>query len=168
MIPFVTLSRPERKIIPVNGNCSFSSRRTNMAALLAKATVLARGKDEVYVAATPLRATKGPAKLLMSTAYSLNLWDLQHFVVIIKPNSPPPQNSQVLDFLVHSHFSVFQALKIIPPISGLLFLIFSQKILKISSLRLQLYQVEQYQELFLCGSCQSYREANVGLLDPRS
>ncbi|KAF9669602.1 hypothetical protein SADUNF_Sadunf14G0124500 [Salix dunnii] len=69
-----------------------------MAALFAKATVLARGKDEVYVAATPLRATKGPAKLLMSTAYSLNLWDLQHFVVIIKPNSPPPPNSQILHY----------------------------------------------------------------------
>lgn len=90
-----------------------------MAASLAKATVLARGKDEVYVAATPLRATKGPAQLLMSTTYSLNLWDLQHFVVIIKPNLPPPQNSQVLDSLVNSHFSVFRALKFIPPIFGL-------------------------------------------------
>jgi hypothetical protein len=90
-----------------------------MAASLAKAAVLARGKDEVYVAATPLRATKGPAQLLMSTTYSLNLWDLQHFVVIIKPNLPaPPQNSQVLDSLVHSHFSVFRALKLIPPIFG--------------------------------------------------
>lgn len=53
------------------------------------------GRDEVYVAAVPLRATKGPAQLLTSTAYSLNLWDLQHFMVIIKPSSPPP-HSQVL------------------------------------------------------------------------
>ncbi|KAJ6680551.1 PTB DOMAIN ENGULFMENT ADAPTER [Salix purpurea] len=115
MIPFVTLSRPERKIIPVNGNCSFSSRRKNMAALLAKATLLARGKDEVYVAATPLRATKGPAKLLMSTAYSLNLWDLQHFVIIIKPNSPPPQNSQatVFDFQPKDPENIFTALAVI-------------------------------------------------------
>ncbi|XP_061962266.1 uncharacterized protein LOC133682766 isoform X2 [Populus nigra] len=36
-----------------------------MAASLAKATVLARGKDEVYVAATPLRATKGPAQAIV-------------------------------------------------------------------------------------------------------
>ncbi|KAL3337643.1 hypothetical protein AABB24_029992 [Solanum stoloniferum] len=42
-------------------------------------------RDEVYIAAVPLRATKGPAQLLMSTAYSLNFWDLQHFMVIINP-----------------------------------------------------------------------------------
>ncbi|KAI3457751.1 hypothetical protein Pfo_014414 [Paulownia fortunei] len=52
-------------------------------------------RDEVYVAALPLRATKGPAQLLMSTAYSLNFWDLQHFMVIIKPSSPP-HSHQVL------------------------------------------------------------------------
>ncbi|KAG5606663.1 hypothetical protein H5410_028155 [Solanum commersonii] len=50
-------------------------------------------RDEVYVAAVPLRATKGPAQLLMSTAYSLNFWDLQHFMVIINPSS---LHSQVL------------------------------------------------------------------------
>ncbi|MCE0480673.1 hypothetical protein HAX54_037709 [Datura stramonium] len=44
-------------------------------------------RDEVYVAAVPLRGTKGPAQLLMSTAYSLNFWDLQHFMVIINPSS---------------------------------------------------------------------------------
>ncbi|XP_009593949.1 uncharacterized protein LOC107768473 isoform X1 [Nicotiana tabacum] len=44
-------------------------------------------RDEVYIAVVPLRATKGPAQLLMSTAYSLNLWDLQHFMVIVNPNS---------------------------------------------------------------------------------
>ncbi|PIN17521.1 hypothetical protein CDL12_09799 [Handroanthus impetiginosus] len=55
------------------------------------------GRDEVYVAALPLRATKGPAQLLMSTAYSLNFWDLQHFMVIIKPSSPSHQ-ALVYDF----------------------------------------------------------------------
>ena len=52
-------------------------------------STMKRGKDEVYVAAVALRATKGPAQLFMSAAYSLNLWDLQHFMVIIKPSSPP-------------------------------------------------------------------------------
>lgn len=45
------------------------------------------GGAEVYVAAVPLRATKGPAQLLMSAAYSLNFWDLKHFMVIIKPSA---------------------------------------------------------------------------------
>ncbi|KAG6404744.1 hypothetical protein SASPL_132320 [Salvia splendens] len=39
-----------------------------------------RSRDEVYVAAVAL---KGPAQLL----FSLNLWDLQHFMVITKPSS---------------------------------------------------------------------------------
>lgn len=57
---------------------------------LTKSTVTrGRGKDEVYVAAVALRASKGPAQIFMSAAYSLNLWDLQHFMVIIKPFSPP-------------------------------------------------------------------------------
>ncbi|ESW14511.1 hypothetical protein PHAVU_008G287400 [Phaseolus vulgaris] len=57
-------------------------------------SAMVRGRDEVYVAAMPLRATKGPPQLLLSAAYSLNFWDLQHFMVIIKPSSP----SQVLVF----------------------------------------------------------------------
>ncbi|CAI8587136.1 unnamed protein product [Vicia faba] len=64
-----------------------------MASLLSNTTI-ARGREEVYVAAMPLRATKGPPQLLMSAAYSLNLWDFQHFMVIIKPSSP----SQILVF----------------------------------------------------------------------
>lgn len=50
-----------------------------------------RGRDEVYVAPVSLLATKGPAQLLISTAYSLSFWDLQHFMVIIKLSSPLPQ-----------------------------------------------------------------------------
>ncbi|KAL2316558.1 hypothetical protein Fmac_030434 [Flemingia macrophylla] len=64
-----------------------------MASLLPKSAMV-RGRDEVYVAAMPLRATKGPPQLLMSAAYSLNFWDFQHFMVIIKPSQP----SQVLIF----------------------------------------------------------------------
>ncbi|MQM06581.1 hypothetical protein Taro_039408 [Colocasia esculenta] len=42
------------------------------------------GRDAIYVAAMPLRATAGPAQTLASVAYSLRLWDLQHFMVIIE------------------------------------------------------------------------------------
>lgn len=50
-------------------------------------SAMIRGRDEVYAAAMPLRGTKRPPQLLMSAAYSLNLWDFQHFMVIIKPSS---------------------------------------------------------------------------------
>jgi hypothetical protein len=46
----------------------------------------------VYVAAVPLRAPKGPAQLLMSAGYSLGLWDLQHFMVLLRPD---PARTQV-------------------------------------------------------------------------
>ncbi|AET00968.2 hypothetical protein MtrunA17_Chr5g0447981 [Medicago truncatula] len=65
-----------------------------MESLVSKTRRMVRGREEVYVAAMPLRASKGPPQLLMSAAYSLNIWDLQHFMVIIKPSSP----SQVLVF----------------------------------------------------------------------
>ncbi|RZC46129.1 hypothetical protein C5167_039068 [Papaver somniferum] len=56
-------------------------------------------RDGIYVAAMPLRASKGPAQIIMSLTYSLNLWDLQHYMVIIKPNSPQPQSQAfVFDF----------------------------------------------------------------------
>jgi hypothetical protein len=73
---------------------TFHFQAKQMASVLTKSAIT-RGRDEVYVMAMPLRATKGPAQLFMSTAYSLNLWDLQHFMVLIKPSSPPP-SSQVL------------------------------------------------------------------------
>lgn len=65
-----------------------------MASLVRNSAAITRGRDEVYVAAVPLRATQGPAQLLVTAAYNLNLWELQHFMVVIKPSSPPP-NSQV-------------------------------------------------------------------------
>ncbi|KMZ76478.1 hypothetical protein ZOSMA_101G00620 [Zostera marina] len=43
-------------------------------------------KEAVYVAAVPLRASKGPAQIAVSAAYSIGLWDLQHWMVIIKPS----------------------------------------------------------------------------------
>lgn len=73
-----------------------------MSALPSTKSTLTKGKDEVYVAAVALRATKGPAQILMSTAYSLSVWDLQHFMVIIKPSSPPLL-SQVLSSSLPPH-----------------------------------------------------------------
>ncbi|XP_050206528.1 uncharacterized protein LOC126656093 [Mercurialis annua] len=69
-----------------------------MASLSAKLALTRRGKGEdVYVAAVPLRASKGVAQLVMSAAYnSFNLWDLQHFMVIVKPY--PSQDFIVFDF----------------------------------------------------------------------
>ncbi|CAL9111709.1 hypothetical protein MUK42_00979 [Musa troglodytarum] len=54
-----------------------------------------RGRAAVYVAAVPLRAAKGPAQMLMSAAYSLGVWDLQHFMVVVRPD---PSQSQVIVF----------------------------------------------------------------------
>ncbi|CAN6279029.1 unnamed protein product [Urochloa humidicola] len=51
----------------------------------------------VYVAAVPLRAAKGPAQLLMSAGYSLGLWDLQHFMVLLRPD-PARTQAVVFDF----------------------------------------------------------------------
>ncbi|RYR00795.1 hypothetical protein Ahy_B07g088911 isoform B [Arachis hypogaea] len=64
-----------------------------------KASMVRSGREEVYVAAMPLRATKGPPQLLMSAAYSLNFWNFHHFMVIInnKPlNRTNPCSFQLL------------------------------------------------------------------------
>ncbi|ONI18245.1 hypothetical protein PRUPE_3G204800 [Prunus persica] len=84
-----------------------------MASLLMKPTVT-KGRDEVYVAAVPLRATKGPAQLLASSAHSLNLWDLQHFMVIVKPSSPPSHSQAlVFDFQPKDPENIFAALAVL-------------------------------------------------------
>ncbi|KAM1666600.1 hypothetical protein ACFX1X_046215 [Malus domestica] len=84
-----------------------------MASLLTKPTVI-RGRDEVYVAAVPLRATKGPAQLLTSAAYSLNLWNLQHFMVIINPSPPPPDcQAIVFDFQPKDPENLYAALAVL-------------------------------------------------------
>ncbi|XWS47349.1 hypothetical protein CRYUN_Cryun14cG0144900 [Craigia yunnanensis] len=73
-------------------------------------STLTRGKDEVYVAAVALRTTKGPAQLFMSAAYSLNLWDLQHFMVIIKPSPPLSSQAIVFDFQPEDPENIYTAL----------------------------------------------------------
>ncbi|KAM5580459.1 hypothetical protein ABKV19_009950 [Rosa sericea] len=83
------------------------------SSLLMKPTVTSN-RDEVYVAAVPLRAAKGPAQLLTSTAYSLNLWDFQHFMVIIKPSSPPPHSQAlVFDFQPKDPENIYAALAVL-------------------------------------------------------
>ncbi|XP_030931926.1 uncharacterized protein LOC115957743 isoform X5 [Quercus lobata] len=84
-----------------------------MVSLLTKSAIT-KGRDEVYVMAVPLRATKGPAQLLMSTAYSLNLWDLHHFMVLVKPSSPPPPSQAlVFDFQPKDPENIYVALDVI-------------------------------------------------------
>ncbi|XP_059450722.1 uncharacterized protein LOC132181490 isoform X2 [Corylus avellana] len=85
-----------------------------MASLPFTKSAIPRGKDEVYVVAVPLRATKGPAQVLMSAAYSLNIWDLQHFMVLIKPSSPPPScQALVFDFQPKDPENLYVALDVI-------------------------------------------------------
>ncbi|PSS05962.1 hypothetical protein CEY00_Acc19264, partial [Actinidia chinensis var. chinensis] len=70
-----------------------------------------RIRDEVYVTAVALRATKGPAQLIMSAAYSSNIWDLQHFMVVIKPSSPPlSHQALVFDFQPQDPENIYIAL----------------------------------------------------------
>lgn len=62
---------------------------------------------EVYVAAVPLRAPRGPPQLLMSTVFSLNLFDLHHYMVII--NSTSASEAIVYDFQPEDPEDVFTA-----------------------------------------------------------
>lgn len=63
-----------------------------VSASLPAATPAGRHAAAVYVAAVPLRGPKGPAQALMSAGYSLGLWDLQHFMVLLRPD---PARAQV-------------------------------------------------------------------------
>ncbi|XP_024318141.1 uncharacterized protein LOC112271993 [Brachypodium distachyon] len=63
-----------------------------------KAVVRPAGRYAVYVAAVPLRAPQGPAQALMSAGYSLGLWELQHFMVLLRPDPARTQASLVFDF----------------------------------------------------------------------
>ncbi|CAN1156111.1 hypothetical protein LINPERHAP1_LOCUS8725 [Linum perenne] len=95
-------------------------RRTMMAgSWLAKSAMAGTQqpiKDQVYVAAAPLQAAKGPPQLLMSAAYSLNLsWELQHFMVIIQPITTTSSSSHqpvVFDFQPKDPDNVFTALAV--------------------------------------------------------
>ncbi|CAL0307315.1 unnamed protein product [Lupinus luteus] len=69
-------------------------------------------RDEVFVAAMPLRATKGPPQLLMSAAYSLNFWDLQHFMLILKHHSSS-SHVLVFDFQPKDPQDIYVALQVL-------------------------------------------------------
>ncbi|XP_043690625.1 uncharacterized protein LOC122641455 [Telopea speciosissima] len=83
-----------------------------MASLVVTAarTPIPSDKHEVYVAAMPLRAAKGPAQLLMSAAYSLNIWDLQHYLVIIRSISTSQPQAFVFDFQPQDPQNIYVAL----------------------------------------------------------
>ncbi|XP_065875657.1 uncharacterized protein [Euphorbia lathyris] len=68
--------------------------------------------EQVYVGAVPLRASKGAPQLLMSTAYSLNLWDLHHFFVIVQPPSLS-QGYVVFDFQPKDPENIYTALAVL-------------------------------------------------------
>ncbi|KAL8136692.1 hypothetical protein V2J09_002693 [Rumex salicifolius] len=66
--------------------------------------------DEIYIATTPLRGTKGPPQFFLSTAFSLGTsWDLQHFMLIIKPSSSFSQ-AVVFDFQPEDPENIYVAL----------------------------------------------------------
>ncbi|KAL0885115.1 hypothetical protein Bca101_009097 [Brassica carinata] len=77
------------------------------------ANVTNGGGDAVYVATVPLRATAGPPQLIMSMAYSLNIKNLQHFMVLIKPSSSIPQEVFVFDFQPVNPESIEAAISIL-------------------------------------------------------
>ncbi|KAI7744112.1 hypothetical protein M8C21_030362 [Ambrosia artemisiifolia] len=90
--------------------------------------------SDIFVAAVPLTAAKGPPQLVMSTAYSLHLsWDLQHFMVL---STSPALPSQVLvfDFQPQDPESVYAALAVLSgrKIPGVLK---SRKIKKLPNMR---------------------------------
>lgn len=77
-----------------------------MAARIMMSCSSSSSRDEVYVAAIPLRASKGPAQLLLSTAYSLNFPDLQHLMVIHKPNTCSPTPTPIQQLVSHLSLSL--------------------------------------------------------------
>ncbi|XP_019435755.1 PREDICTED: uncharacterized protein LOC109342162 isoform X2 [Lupinus angustifolius] len=86
-----------------------------MASVVSNCAAIVKGrlKDEVFVATMPLRATKGPTHLFMSAAYNLNLWDLQHFMVIIKHYQHVPFQVLVFDFQPKDPEDIYVALQVL-------------------------------------------------------
>ncbi|XP_020885870.1 uncharacterized protein LOC9319728 isoform X2 [Arabidopsis lyrata subsp. lyrata] len=76
-------------------------------------TTRSGGGDAVYVAAVPLKAAADPPQLIMSMAYSLNLSNLQHFMVLIKPSSLTHQEVIVFDFQPRNPESIEAAISVL-------------------------------------------------------
>ncbi|KAJ3700319.1 hypothetical protein LUZ61_004024 [Rhynchospora tenuis] len=68
-----------------------------------------KDKEAVYVAAVPLRAVPGPPQMILSTAYSLGHWKLQHFIVLVKSS----HQVLVYDFQPKDPENIFAALAVI-------------------------------------------------------
>ncbi|KAL6899322.1 hypothetical protein ACP4OV_005980 [Aristida adscensionis] len=66
----------------------------------------------VYVAAVPLRAPRGPAQAVMSAGYALRAWDLQHFVVLLRPD-PAAAEALAYDFLPREPEDALAALAVL-------------------------------------------------------
>ncbi|XP_062222912.1 uncharacterized protein LOC133921867 [Phragmites australis] len=66
----------------------------------------------VYVAAVPLRAPRGPPQAVLSAGYSLGLWDLQHFMVLLRPD-PARGQALVFDFQPRDPEDVLAALAVL-------------------------------------------------------
>ncbi|KFK31781.1 hypothetical protein AALP_AA6G157500 [Arabis alpina] len=81
--------------------------------LIPSANATSGGRDAVYVATVPLKAAAGPPQLMMSMAYSLNLKNLEHFMVLIKPSSPARPEVIVFDFQPVNLESIEAALSIL-------------------------------------------------------
>ncbi|CAO2039431.1 unnamed protein product, partial [Urochloa humidicola] len=86
----------------LHSRCPWVARVATVAAAAAVAPMTPAASTPaaptaVYVASVPLRAPKGPAQLLMSAGYSLGLWDLQHFMVVLRPDLARAQ-ALVFDF----------------------------------------------------------------------
>jgi len=67
----------------------------------------------VDVAEVPLRAPKGPGQLLMSAGFSLGLWDLQHFMVVLRPDPAARAQALVFDFQPRDPEDVAAALAVL-------------------------------------------------------
>ncbi|CAI9116363.1 OLC1v1017485C1 [Oldenlandia corymbosa var. corymbosa] len=75
------------------------------------AAIRTNKKCEVYIATVPLKAPRGPPQVLMSTLYSLNLFQFQHYMVIINNNNNNASQSEVLvcDFQPEDPEDIFTA-----------------------------------------------------------
>ncbi|KAI4363769.1 hypothetical protein MLD38_019944 [Melastoma candidum] len=83
---------------------------------------MAVAPSQVYVAAVPLRATAGPAQLAMTVAYSLGIWEFQHFMVLVRPpaSMTSAEDVVVFDFQPRDPEDVFVALAALSgrPVAG--------------------------------------------------
>ncbi|ANM62370.1 PTB domain engulfment adapter [Arabidopsis thaliana] len=97
-----------------DNDSSHTKQKKTMASLFTPSpTTTSSSGDTIYVAAVPLKAAAGPPQLIMSMAYSLNISNLQHFMVLIKPSSPIRQEVLVFDFQPRNPESIEAAISLL-------------------------------------------------------